>query len=500
MKKIFSFFLLITILSLLYIYNQSDNESRFESISNLRVGLNSIPRSLNVSDTTSDINSYRILTAVHMGLVRTDTTGRSYPAVASAWKIANQGKLYSFNLRKNLKFHDGSNLDCTDVKWSIERLRNRASIIPIANKILNIECPSPHVVEFYLSKASELFLSWLSSLEASIIPKDFRSETSNTLIGLGPYYVEGDLNGYPSLKLNKDHFLAHDWSSKKIEFIKIDKASEGTRLVDTGKIDFFALEGQKNRSSNSFVFRSKAFDKVWLLLFGQNMRKSLNNGLVTCINYTIDRQKLIEARNSGGVSEDYKKSYGLVSPGQTNRLRKLPNRSIEDCKIDIKRKSLDLNYINGFVNKKYLAELVRQFAQMGIVINTVGMTKRNFVLSLIKFEYDISLVAFGVDVLPEFTLSLFYRPKSPVPLIWQRDDNVSKMLDSLLLSSKAVIRKDLLLKLEEYLAKNSYMVPIMFERTKYLLNRCYRINQRTWSVGNEYFYEIGKLFNCSLRK
>ena len=58
-------------------------------------------------------------------------------AVASAWKIANQGKLYSFNLRKNLKFHDGSNLDCTDVKWSIERLRNRASIIPIANKILN---------------------------------------------------------------------------------------------------------------------------------------------------------------------------------------------------------------------------------------------------------------------------------------------------------------------------------------------------------------------------
>lgn len=43
------------------------------------------------------------------------------PLLATAWKISNGGKTYTFDLRKNVKFHSGNPMTCADAEYSIER-------------------------------------------------------------------------------------------------------------------------------------------------------------------------------------------------------------------------------------------------------------------------------------------------------------------------------------------------------------------------------------------
>ena len=66
-----------------------------------------------------------VLNNMHSLIVRNnrDATGIE-PDLAESWDISSDGKTYTFNLRDNLKFNDGTPLKSTDAKFSIERLRD----------------------------------------------------------------------------------------------------------------------------------------------------------------------------------------------------------------------------------------------------------------------------------------------------------------------------------------------------------------------------------------
>jgi ABC-type transport system substrate-binding protein len=63
-----------------------------------------------------------ILNQIYDGLVRLDKNLSPVGALADYWMISDNGKLYTFFLRKGVKFHHGRELDAEDVKFSLERL------------------------------------------------------------------------------------------------------------------------------------------------------------------------------------------------------------------------------------------------------------------------------------------------------------------------------------------------------------------------------------------
>jgi peptide/nickel transport system substrate-binding protein len=56
------------------------------------------------------------------GLVRYDKNYKVEPALATSWSNVNPTTV-RFNLRKNVKFHDGSNFTADDVVFSFDRIR-----------------------------------------------------------------------------------------------------------------------------------------------------------------------------------------------------------------------------------------------------------------------------------------------------------------------------------------------------------------------------------------
>ena len=62
-----------------------------------------------------------ILFNVFEGLVKPDENGNLICAVASDYSISDDGLVYTFTLRDGVKFHNGNDVTCEDVKYSLER-------------------------------------------------------------------------------------------------------------------------------------------------------------------------------------------------------------------------------------------------------------------------------------------------------------------------------------------------------------------------------------------
>src|SRR5436190_11981730 len=58
------------------------------------------------------------------GLVNITPDGKFVGDAAESWQMAPDGLLYTFKLKKNVLFHDGTPVDAAAVRFSIERLMN----------------------------------------------------------------------------------------------------------------------------------------------------------------------------------------------------------------------------------------------------------------------------------------------------------------------------------------------------------------------------------------
>jgi len=69
------------------------------------------------------------LTSVYDTLVYQDpTTGQFAPGLAESWKISDDGKTYTFTLRRDVKFHDGTPFNASAVKANLDRISNPATL------------------------------------------------------------------------------------------------------------------------------------------------------------------------------------------------------------------------------------------------------------------------------------------------------------------------------------------------------------------------------------
>src|SRR5262245_25525417 len=64
---------------------------------------------------------------VGCGLVNITPDGKFVGDAAESWQVSSDGLLYTFKLRPNVLFHDGTRVDATAVKFSIDRLMDPAT-------------------------------------------------------------------------------------------------------------------------------------------------------------------------------------------------------------------------------------------------------------------------------------------------------------------------------------------------------------------------------------
>ena len=140
------------------------------------------------------------------------------PDLAEKWTVSPAGKMYTFNLRKGVKWHDGQPFTAADVKATFDRIlkpdfkgpKCGASLKPI---VASVELVDPSTVQFRLKFATPAFLpslasAWCRVAAKHVLDKYGDLDRPEAQIGTGPFkfkrYERGNIVEWEK---NKDYFV-----------------------------------------------------------------------------------------------------------------------------------------------------------------------------------------------------------------------------------------------------------------------------------------------------
>ncbi|WP_168119675.1 ABC transporter substrate-binding protein [Paenibacillus sp. HB172176] len=147
-------------------------------------------------------------------LIRLDgKTQEAVPHLAHAWEADKARVTWTFYLRKGVLFHHGREMTAADVLYSLERLK---SLAPqglyswVYKDIAGMEIVNETTIRIMLSKPNELFLSFLSTNRASIVPEELCRADGMAFglkpIGTGPFRLESSTQGVWTLEAFQPYF------------------------------------------------------------------------------------------------------------------------------------------------------------------------------------------------------------------------------------------------------------------------------------------------------
>ena len=117
------------------------------------------------------------------GLVSLGRDGRPQPRLAASWSLSPDGLAWTIRLRPNAVFHDGSRVDSSAVRQSLERSLGNADrdMSPGLADIVRIDNPSDDTVVLHLRNRSTFALDDLTVAIVKI--------ANGQQLGTGPFYV-----------------------------------------------------------------------------------------------------------------------------------------------------------------------------------------------------------------------------------------------------------------------------------------------------------------------
>lgn len=175
----------LAILSILILACGKDTENNLKEIkTTMSMDIDSLNPYKMVSSGTEEI-----MLNVFEGLLMPNSKGELTPAIAESYKISEDGRIYTFKIRKGIKFHNGNPLDVKDVEFSLNRMAGKDGFPPASalfNEIEKIKVVSEDEIEIKLKKADSAFIY---ALIKGIVPDENANDLDKNPIGTGPFKV-----------------------------------------------------------------------------------------------------------------------------------------------------------------------------------------------------------------------------------------------------------------------------------------------------------------------
>ncbi|TEB06483.1 Periplasmic dipeptide transport protein precursor [Pelotomaculum schinkii] len=163
--------------------------------------------------------SYKVISNIFEGLVRFKPgTNEIEPCLAETWRVSSDGLVWTFYLRRNVKFHDDTPFNSEAVRFSIERQLSpqspeRATYASfIFGMVDKVQCPDPYTVKFLLKYPYAPFLNNLAMPNAAPIVSPSAASTLGEKfgeypVGTGPFcFHSWQKNKNIVLRANKDYW------------------------------------------------------------------------------------------------------------------------------------------------------------------------------------------------------------------------------------------------------------------------------------------------------
>jgi peptide/nickel transport system substrate-binding protein len=224
------------------------------------------PVSLDPAIITDGISN-RITRQIYEGLVKyKGATTEVIPALAEKWEVSKDGTVWTFTLRKGVKFHDGTPFDAAAVVWNFDRWRlskhpqheNQTKAgqtfeyyeaqfggFDEKSLITKVEAVNPSTVRITLKTPQGPFLANLAMFVFDLVsPKAVEKDGVNfgkNPVGTGPFkFVEWKVGQEVILEANKDYWdKAHMPKLQRVVIRNIKDNSQRLAALKAGEVHGF---------------------------------------------------------------------------------------------------------------------------------------------------------------------------------------------------------------------------------------------------------------------
>ncbi|GAB2969711.1 ABC transporter substrate-binding protein [Frigoribacterium salinisoli] len=197
-------------------------------------------------DSASSLSAYEYLGALYNRLVKLDEAGVTVPDLAAEWSATPDGRVWTFELRSGVRFHDGRRFTAADAIYSIEHILDPETASPQGEVLAamigpgSMSAPDPMTLRIELLTANAEFPSLLTAYQCYIIPEGSAGEIGRTGIGTGPFRLSSfEPAGTGSIEAFDDHFAGRPVLDG-IDFYSIQDTTARVNALLAGQIDLIS--------------------------------------------------------------------------------------------------------------------------------------------------------------------------------------------------------------------------------------------------------------------
>jgi peptide/nickel transport system substrate-binding protein/oligopeptide transport system substrate-binding protein len=271
------------------------------------------------------------------GLIRLDNRLNLQPAGAENWEISGDGKTYTFFIRKNLKWADGTTVTAEDFRWSLERALSKEFangsagyylsnitgakdwLAGKASGLTGVTVKDPQTLVIHIDTPGVYFLYQLTYAGAAVVPKklidQYGDKWTEHAAGTGPFMLkEWKHNQSLTFTPNPNYWRGQP-PLASIEMPLIQDPETAYTLYQTGDLDIMGAQqfppARIGESQGKPEFRQVAqfFDAY---VGFNNAKDPLNNSkLRRALALAVDKKTLADkVLNGAVVAADH-----IVPPG-----------------------------------------------------------------------------------------------------------------------------------------------------------------------------------------
>ena len=283
-----------------------------------------------------DFASWSMTIAVYSALVDYGRGLKLQGDLAHSWTISNRGKTYTFQLRPNLKFSDGSPLTSRDIKFSLERILDTKTGSPgsylfsdivgaprfsagKAKSVSGLQTPDGRTLVIRLVAPETYFINILAMPYARIMKPAQVAKYGKTIsrhpLGSGPFMLKSWTAGQKIVLVRNPNY--YDRSRPYLSEVDVDvNVNDQTRVLkfQRGELSISDIPAAAfaqialNSKWKPYIVTNRDASTYYVGM--KNLQKPFSDKRVRqALNYAVDKQRLVQLLNGRAVV-----AHGVIPP------------------------------------------------------------------------------------------------------------------------------------------------------------------------------------------
>lgn len=445
---------------------------------------------------------------IYEGFVEYNRDGTLTPVLATNWDISDDGKTYTYHLRRGVKFSDGTDFNAEAVEFNLKRWINNGRFSSLTSYAVdNIEIIDEYTIAVTYTNASYTILIEQTYPRPNrfLSPTSIQDDGSVTgvftkPVGTGPWMLESYTKDEEFTLVPNPYYWGEKPQLDRIRFKVITDAQARVLALKSGEVDIIGgdLMGKIPMEALNELKSSGEYDVYvtgtmcsHFVSFNEDNAALQDKNVRLALNYAANKKSVAEDLYDGNGLEAhgmYQDSVPYVTsensyayPYDTDKAIELLESSgwVDTDGDGIREKNgKKLNFefvysIDEFPEWKPLAEYLQTiYGQIGVKINLTCLDKNGYADATTSKKFDICLRRTASDSwVPHSSLKELFYPYADrdYALVWT-DEKVISMIDDVLLCLDETERQAKYDELFSYICEQAYTVPIYYPTTAFAVN------------------------------